>query len=109
MVGALVRFIVSVVVIWLMGIFLPGFHVAGLTGAVLAAAVIALLGWGAEALFGQNISPYARGFVGFLVGAIVIYAAQYIIPSYLTVSFLGALLASLVIGIVDAFVPTQLR
>jgi putative membrane protein len=46
--------------------------------------------------------------VGFLTAAAVIYLAQFIVPA-LEVSVLGALLAALVIGIVDAFVPTELR
>jgi putative membrane protein len=35
--------------------------------------------------------------------------AQFIIPQYLAVSFIGSLLAAFVIGLVDAFVPTELR
>ena len=46
--------------------------------------------------------------VGF-VTAVVIYLAQFIIPNYLSVSILGSLLAAFVIGLIDAFVPTELR
>ncbi|MBE3590583.1 MAG: phage holin family protein [Firmicutes bacterium] len=109
MLGAIVRFVVSAIVIWLMGLVVPGFSVNGFVGAIFAALVIALLGWVVEAIFGQRISPYGRGIVGFIVGAVVIYIAQFVVPHQLSVSFLGALLASLIIGIVDAFVPTQLR
>ncbi|HEX6989945.1 MAG TPA: phage holin family protein, partial [Bacillota bacterium] len=61
-----------------------------------------------EALFGNRISPQARGLVGFLTAALVIWGAQFVVPT-MQVTVLGALLASLVIGIVDAFVPTELR
>nr|NNM89862.1 phage holin family protein [Bacilli bacterium] len=51
---------------------------------------------------------YARGLVGFLVGALVIFLTQMIVPG-MRVTVIGALLASLVIGIVDLFVPTTMR
>lgn len=108
-VGIAVRFIVSALVLMLVGFILPGIRVAGFTGALIAAAVIALLGWAAEALLGKRISPRSRGLVGFIVAAVVIYLAQFIIPAYLSVNILGALLAAFVIGVIDAFVPTELR
>ncbi|MBC7345610.1 MAG: phage holin family protein [Clostridia bacterium] len=109
MLGAVVRFIVSALVLMVVGWLLPGIRVAGFIGALIAAVVIAALGWAVEALLGKRISPHNRGIVGFVTAAVVIYLAQFIIPMYLSVNILGALLAALVIGIVDAFVPTELR
>lgn len=104
----IVRFIVSALVLMLMSFILPGFKVAGFTGALLAAVVIAILGFVVESLFGDQISPQNRGVVGFITAAIVIYLAQFIVPA-MSVTWWGALLTSLVIGIIDAFVPTELR
>ncbi|NLG68809.1 MAG: phage holin family protein, partial [Firmicutes bacterium] len=61
-----------------------------------------------ETVLGRNVSPYGRGLVGFIVSAVVIWAAQFLVPG-MSVTILGALLASLIIGIVDLFVPTTLR
>lgn len=108
MLGLIVRFVVAALVLLFMSFFLPGFQVVGFLNALVAAVVIAVLGYAVEALFGKNVSPFARGFVGFLVGAAVIYGAQFVVPS-MRVSVIGALLASVVIGIIDAFVPTELR
>jgi len=107
--GLIVRFIVSAIVLMVVGWLLPGISVNGFVGALIAAVVIAVLGYLAESLMGKRISPYGRGIVGFIVSAVVIYLAQFIVPSYLSVSLIGSLLAALVIGIVDAFVPTALR
>lgn len=104
----IVRFIVSALVLMLMSFILPGFKVAGFTGALLAAIVIAILGFIIESLFGDQISPQNRGVVGFITAAVVIYLAQFIVPA-MSVTWWGALLASVVIGIIDAFVPTELR
>jgi putative membrane protein len=108
MVGMIVRFIVSALVLMLVGFLVPGFRVGGFGGALLASIVIALIGYFIGRLFGKDISPQSRGLVGFLTAAVVIYLTQFIVPS-VEVTFIGALLASLVIGVVDAFVPTELR
>jgi putative membrane protein len=104
----IVRFIVSALVLLLISYIVPGFRVAGFVGALLAAIVIAVLGYIAESLMGEKVSPQNRGIVGFITAAVVIYLSQYIVPA-ISVTWWGALLASLVIGIVDAFVPTELR
>jgi putative membrane protein len=104
--GTIVRFIVSALVLMFVGFLVPGFGVMGFWSALMAAIVIALLGWAIEALFGRHVSPYGRGVVGFISSAIVLYVAQLFVPG-LHVSILGALLAALVIGIIDLFVPTE--
>lgn len=109
LIGTIVRFIVSALVLMLVGWLLPGISVNGFMGALLAAVVIAVLGYLAELILGEKISPQSRGIVGFIVAAVVIYLAQFIVPNYLSVNILGALLAALVIGVIDAFVPTELR
>lgn len=104
----IVRFIISALVLLVLSFILPGFAVVGFGGALLAAVVIAILGYVVEAIMGKKISPQSRGIVGFIVAAIVIYVAQFFVNA-MTVSVLAAALAAIVIGIVDAFVPTELR
>ena len=109
MLGMIVRFIVSALVLLLVSYIVPGLRVAGFTGALIAAVVIAVLGYVIEMAFGDKISRMGRGLVGFITAAVVIYLSQFIVPGSIQVSIIGALLASLVIGIVDSFVPTALR
>lgn len=106
--GVVVRFIISALVLMVVGFILPGFSTLSFFNALLAAIVIAALGWVVESVLGKGISPFNRGLVGFLVSAIVIWAAQFIVPG-LNVSIFGALLAAFVIGVIDLFVPTTLR
>lgn len=103
-----IRFVVAAIVLMIVGFIVPGFEIEGFWNALLAALVIALLGWVVESFFGERISPYTRGVVGFLVSAVIIYVAQFIVPN-MEVSVLGALLSALVIGIVDLFIPTKPR
>ncbi|MBU4553487.1 MAG: phage holin family protein [Eubacteriales bacterium] len=109
-IGAIIRFVVSAIVLMVVSFLSPGFVVqGGFIGALIAAAVIAILGYLAEALLGDRISPQSRGLVGFITAAVVIYLAQFIVPGLLTVSIIGALIAAFIIGLIDAFVPTVLR
>lgn len=106
--GVIVRLIVSALVLMVVGFILPGFSTLTFFHALLAAIVIAALGWVVESVLGKGISPFNRGLVGFIVSALVIWAAQFIVPG-MSVSIFGALLAAFVIGIIDLFVPTALR
>lgn len=108
--GVIIRFVVSALVLIVVSWLSPGFVVrGGFVGALIAAVVIAVLGYVAEALLGDRISPQSRGLVGFITAAVVIYLAQFIIPNMLSVTVIGALIAAFVIGLIDAFVPTALR
>ncbi|WP_019120273.1 phage holin family protein [Brevibacillus massiliensis] len=101
-----IRFIVAAIVLMFVGFLVPGFSITSFWTAILAAIVIALIGWAIEAMFGERVSPFHRGIVGFLVSAVVIYLTQFIVPGF-HVTILGALLASLVIGIIDLFIPIK--
>ncbi len=108
LVGAIVRFIVSALVLIGVGYIVPGFSMEGFGNALIAAIVIAVLGYVIESIFGERISPQSRGLVGFITSAVVIYLTQFVVEG-LSVTIIGALLAAFVIGLVDAFVPTELR
>lgn len=108
MLGLIVRFIVSALVLLLVGYLVPGFYIAGFVNALIAAVAIAVIGYLVEAVLGNRVSPQSRGIIGFVTSAVVIWLAQFLVPT-MTVTIWGALLAALVIGIVDAFVPTELR
>ncbi len=101
-----IRFVVAAIVLMFVGFLVPGFTVTGFWPAIVAAVVIAVLGWIIEAMFGDRISPYNRGIVGFLVSAVVIWLTQFLVAGF-RVTILGALLAALVIGIIDLFIPIK--
>lgn len=103
--GTIVRFIDSALLLMIVGFLVPGFAVMNIGSALMAAVVIALLGWGIEVLFGRRALPYGRGIAGFISSAAVLYVIQLLVPG-MRVSILGMLLASLVIGFADLFVPT---
>jgi len=102
--GHVVRFVVSAIVIMIVGYIVPNFSVGGFWSALMLALVIAILGWIVEGIFGKRVTPFGRGIVGFLASAAVIWVAQFVI-GHVHATILGALLAALVIGIIDLFIP----
>jgi uncharacterized membrane protein YvlD (DUF360 family) len=104
----IVRFVVAAIVIMVVSYITPGFSRLGFGYALLAAVLITVIGYALEAMFGKNISPYAHGAVGFIVSAIIFYAIQFLVPG-MTITVLGALIAALIVGIIDMFVPTGIR
>ena len=82
----------------------PGFTINGLWGSLLASGIIIVLDYLVELILGVDASPFGRGLSGFLVTAVIIYATQFLVP-YMRVSIIGAILAALVVGILDAIIP----
>ncbi|MBB6633704.1 phage holin family protein [Cohnella thailandensis] len=102
--GHVVRFVVSAIVLMIVGYLVPNFSVGGFWSALMLALVIAVLGWIIEGIFGKRVTPFGRGIVGFIASAVVIWVAQFIVGG-VAVTWLGAILAAIVIGIVDLFIP----
>jgi len=104
LIGALVRLIISALSLLLVEALITGFTLGGFWNAVLVALVIAVLGYIVEAVVKLD-QAQMRGVVGFIVSVVVIYLAQFVVTDF-TVTVLGALLAAIIIGIIDMFVPT---
>lgn len=102
--GTIIRFIVAALVLMLVGFIVPAFEVGGFWSALFLALVIAIAGWIIEGVFGKNVTPFGRGIVGFIVSAAIIWLAQFIVGG-VNVTIIGAILAALVIGIIDLFIP----
>lgn len=109
MLGFIVRFVVSALVLMVVGWLTPGMQVAGFWGALMASLVIAGLGWVAQAVLGRGASPGARGLAGFIAAAVVIWLTGALFPGWIAANWFGAAVAAFFIGIIDAFVPTELR
>jgi len=84
----------------------PGFSIYGLWSYLIAAVVITALDYFVEAFMGVDASPFGKGIKGFIIAAVIIYVAQFLVPN-MRVSLLGAILAALVIGVIDAIFPSR--
>ena len=107
LIALLLRFVVNAIVLLVISYIVPGFFVRSFWAAFLAAIVIAVLDYFIEAAFGFDASPFGRGITGFIVAALIIYATQYIVAG-VSVSIWGAIIAALIIGIVNLIIPGRL-
>ncbi|KAJ51036.1 uncharacterized membrane protein YvlD (DUF360 family) [Clostridium tetanomorphum] len=100
----IVRLILTAIVLGITSFLTPGFSIVGLWSMLLAAVVITVIDILVESLMGMDASPFGKGFKGFVIAAIIIYLTQFLVPN-MQVSIIGAILAALVIGIIDAILP----
>ncbi len=70
----------------------------------MAAVIISAIDYLVERLMGVDASPFGRGLKGFVISAIIIYLTQFLVPT-MRVSIIGAIIAALVIGVIDAILP----
>lgn len=105
-IGFIIRFVVAAVVLIITSYMVPGFSIRGFWTAVIAALIISAIDYLIERIFNFDASPFGRGLSGFIVSAAIIYFTQYFVAN-MAVSIWGALIAALVIGIIDAILPTR--
>lgn len=98
------RLVLTALVLGLTSFFTPGFSINGLWSFLLAALIISVIDYLVESFMGVDASPFGRGVKGFFIAAIILYITQFFVPN-MRVSLIGALLAALVIGILDAVLP----
>ena len=98
------RLLLTAVILAITSFFTPGFTISGLWSFILAAIVISVLDYLVESFMGVDASPFGRGIKGFVIAAVIIYVTQFLVPT-MSVSIIGALLAALAIGILDAVMP----
>ena len=100
------RFILVAVILMITSFVTPGFSINGIWSFLIAAVVISGLDYLVELLMGVYASPFGKGIKGFIIAAIIIYLAQFLVP-HMGVTIIGAILAAIVIGILDAVFPAR--
>lgn len=98
------RLVLTAVILAIASFFTPGFSITGMWSYLIAALVISILDYLVEAFMGVDASPFGRGIKGFFIAAIILYVTQFFVPA-MSVSIMGAILAALAIGILDAVIP----
>ena len=100
------RFILIAVILMITSFVTPGFSINGIWSFLIAAVVISALDYFVEMLMGVDASPFGKGIKGFVIAALIIYIAQFLVPN-MGVTIIGAILAAIVIGILDAIFPAR--
>ncbi|KOF57495.1 MULTISPECIES: phage holin family protein [Clostridium] len=98
------RLALTAVILAITSFLTPGFSIRGLWSFLLAAVIITVVDYFVESFMGVDASPFGKGLKGFVISVIIIYLTQFLVPN-MRASILGAILAALVIGIIDAVIP----
>lgn len=100
------RFITAAIVLAITAFFTPGFSINNIWALTLATIVLTVIDFLITTLTGLHASSFGKGFVGFVLAAIVLYVTQYFVAGY-TISWIAAIVGALVYGVVDYFLPVD--
>jgi len=98
------RLATAAIVLAVTAFFTPGFEINSIGTLIIAAIVLTIIDYLISKFTGLNASPFGKGFVGFVLSAIVLYATQYFVAGY-TISWFAAIIGALIYGVVDYFLP----
>ncbi len=98
------RLVTAGIVLAITAFFTPGFEINNFWALAAAAVVLTVLDYLIIKLTGLHASPFGKGFVGFVLSAVVLYVTQYFVAGY-AISWIAAIVGALVYGVVDYFIP----
>ena len=100
------RLVTAAIVLAITAFFTPGFQISNIWALAAAAIVLTLIDYLITKFTGLHASSFGKGFVGFVLSAVVLYVTQYFVAGY-TVSWMAAIVGALVYGVVDYFLPGE--
>ena len=100
------RLVTSAIVLAITAFFTPGFSINGIWALALAAIVLTIMDYVITKFTGLQASAFGKGFVGFVLSAVILYVTQYFVAGY-TISWIAAIIGALVYGVVDYFLPGE--
>ena len=98
------RFITAAIVLGITAFFTPGFQIDSIWTLAIATLVLSGIDFLISKFTGLGVSPFGKGFVGFILSAVTLYVTQYIVAGY-TISWIAAIVGALIYGIVDYLLP----
>ena len=98
------RFVGAVVVLGITAFFTPGFTINNFWALALAAVILTVMDYLITRFTGLHASPFGKGFVGFALAAITLYATQFFVAGY-SISWIAAIIGALIYGVIDYFIP----
>lgn len=98
------RFIASAIVLAITAFFTPGFSINNIWTLAFAAIVLSVLDYLIMKFTGLNATPFGKGFLGFVLAAVVLYVTQFFVAGY-SISWMAAIIGALIYGVIDYFIP----
>ena len=100
------RLVAAAVVLAITAFFTPGFSINNIWTLAIAAVVLTIIDYLVTKFTGLHASPFGKGFVGFVISAVILYVTQYFVAGYV-ISWMAAIIGALIYGIIDYFIPGE--
>src|SRR5574344_1975491 len=100
------RLVTAAVILGITAFFTPGFTISSIWSLVLSALILTVIDYMIATFTGLRASAFGKGFVGFVLAAVILYITQYFVAGY-SISWLAAIIGALVYGVVDYFLSGE--
>lgn len=100
------RFIVAAIILGITAFFTPGFSINNIWTLGVAAIVLTLMDYLIVKFTGLHAMAFGKGFVGFMLAVVVLYATQFFVAGY-SITWMAAIIGALIYGIIDYIMPGE--
>ena len=100
------RFIVAAIILGITAFFTPGFSINSIWTLGVAAIVLTLMDYLIVKFTGLHAMAFGKGFVGFMLAVVVLYATQFFVAGY-SITWMAAIIGALIYGIIDYIMPGE--
>ena len=100
------RFIVAAIILGITAFFTPGFSINNIWTLGVAAIVLTVMDYLIVKFTGLHAMAFGKGFVGFVLAVVALYATQYFVAGY-SISWFAAIVGALIYGVIDYIMPGE--
>ena len=100
------RFIVAAIILGITAFFTPGFSINNIWSLAISALVLTVMDYLIIKFTGLHAMAFGKGFVGFVLAVVVLYATQFFVSGY-SISWMAAIVGALIYGIIDYIMPGE--
>ena len=100
------RFIAAAVVLAVTAFFTPGFTINNIWTLGIASIILTVMDYLIVKFTGLHAMAFGKGFVGFVLAVVTLYATQYFVAGY-SISWFAAIIGALIYGVIDYIMPGE--
>ena len=100
------RFIVAAIILGITAFFTPGFSINNIWSLAISALVLTVMDYLIIKFTGLHAMAFGKGFVGFVLAVVVLYATQFFVSGY-SISWMAAIIGALIYGVIDYIMPGE--
>lgn len=100
------RFVVAAIILGITAFFTPGFSINNIWSLAISAVVLTIMDYLIVKFTGLHAMAFGKGFVGFVLAVVVLYATQFFVSGY-SISWMAAIIGALIYGVIDYIMPGE--